>query len=190
MKLEEIFAILRVEKPDEVEEALETELFEIKRSILSKPLLRLSLKSKLSRLAQLSQIAESQKLMRENTSVPFSYELVRSDEVLLLWEGYMKAKNQWKMAFTQAQNVEYCMVLIEEGLSMERAFSEQFEDLNWTDQEPVFGVEPDPMLVQSGLKQAFQEGLKTFADLEKNKDKLGKDLLLALKRLSLLSKYL
>ena len=105
MKLEEIFAILRVEKPDEVEEALETELFEIKRSILSKPLLRLSLKSKLSRLAQLSQIAESQKLTRENTSVPFSYELVRSDEVLPLWEGYMKAKNQWKMAFTQAQNV-------------------------------------------------------------------------------------
>ena len=73
---------------------------------------------------------------------------------------------------------------------MEAAFAEQFRDLNWTDEEPVFGTEPDPMLVQNGLKQAAQNGWLTFTELEKNKSELEKGLLLAIKRLSLLPKYL
>ena len=68
---------------------------------------------------------------------------------------------------------------------------DSLKDIYWAEKHLTKAL---PKLLKAAtsdeLKQAFQEGLKTFADLEKNKDKLGKDLLLALKRLSLLSKYL
>lgn len=190
MKPEEILTILRVETLDEVEEAVEMELFELKKSILAKPLLRLTLKSKFVRLDLLAQMAESRQLYKNDEPLQFSYDLATSDEVLILWESYMKAKSQWKMAFTQTQAPRSLIGILEEGLSMERTFSEQFKALSWTDEEPVFGIEPDPMLIQNGLKQASRKGWRTFADLEKNKSELEKDLLLAIKRLSLLPKYL
>ncbi|TSJ44803.1 hypothetical protein [Fluviicola chungangensis] len=190
MTEEEILTVLRIESPDEVEEALELELFGIRKSVLGKPLLRLTLKSKWSRLDLLNKIAIDQQLFSVPEATGFRYELEQTDEVLPLWESYMKAKSRWKMAFTQAQSPATLMVLLEEGLKMERAFAEQFIPSDWIEEEPVFGVEPDPMLVQNGLKQAAQKAWLTFADLEKNKSELEKDFLLALKRLSLLPKYL
>ena len=190
MKSEEILAILRIENFDEVEDALELEHFELKKSILAKPLLRLTLKSKLVRLNQLAQIADNLELFQHVESLPFDYHLVESDEVLALWESYMKAKSHWKIIFSQTQTPLGLSEILEKGLQMEIAFSTQFEDLDWTDEEPVFGVEPDPMLIQKGLKEAAQNGWLTFRDLEKNKSELKKDLLLAIKRLSLLPKFL
>lgn len=190
MSPDEIRTILRIEDLDEVADALEVEIFEIKKSILTKPLLRLTLKSKLARLDLLAKIAADQELFQNQEVIEFSYDLKHTDEVLLLWESYMKAKSQWKIACTQTQTPAALAIILEEGLKMENAFSEQFLGLDWSDEEPVFGVEPDPMLIQNGLKQAAQKGWLTFADLEKNKSELEKDLLLALKRLSLLSKYL
>ena len=190
MDQKEILAFLRIESPDEVADAIETELFEIRKSILAKPLLRLTLKSKLARLKLLADIAAEQKLFQDQPKTSFTYSFQPSDEVLNLWESYMKAKSQWKMAFTQTESPAALAALLEEGLSMDTVFSEQFVSADWTDEEPVFGVEPDPMLIQNGLKQAAQKGWLTFADLEKNKSELEKGFLLALKRLSLLPKYL
>ncbi|MGV3613162.1 MAG: hypothetical protein ACO1N0_19535 [Fluviicola sp.] len=186
----EIFAVLRIESPDEVADALESELFEIRKTILAKPLLKLTLKSKLTRLNLLAQIAFHQKVFQESESVSFAYDLTGTAEVLALWENYMKAKSKWKMAFMQTQTPAGLISILEEGLKMEAAFCQQFAAMDWTDEEPVFGVEPDPMLIQNGLKQAAEKGWLTFEDLEKNKSELKKDLLLALKRLSLLPKYL
>ena len=190
MTQEEILGILRIEDLDEVTDALELEIFEIRKSILAKPLLRLTLKSKLARLDLLAKIAAHQGLFPCPEVIEFSYDLKQTDEVLLLWESYMKAKSQWKIVFTQTQTPAALAVVLEAGLKMDRVFSEQFLPLDWTDDEPVFGVEPDPMLVQNGLKQAAQKGWLTFEDLEKNKSELERGLLLALKRLSLLPKYL
>lgn len=190
MNPEEILALLHIEHPDEVEEALEMELFEMKKSILAKPLLRLTLKSKLARLALLDKIAESRNLFQTSQTIRFTYDVQQTNEVLPLWENYMKAKSQWKMVFTQTQNPAELANVLEEGLKMEASFSSRFLNADWIDEDPVFGVEPDPMLIQNGLKQAAQKTWLTFADLEKNKSMLEKDLLLALKRLSLLPKYL
>ena len=190
MNPDAILKILGIENIDEAADALEMEIFELKKSILVKPLLRLTLKSKFTRLDLLAQMAESRQLYKNDEALQFSYDLVISDEVLVVWESYMKARSQWKIAFTQTQTPRALKSILEEGLNLERTFSEQFKALSWTDEEPVFGVEPDPMLIQNGVKQAAGKGWLTFADLEKNKNELEKDLLLAIKRLSLLPKYL
>lgn len=190
MTTQEILAILSIENLDEVEDALELELFEMRKTILAKPLLRLTLKSKLTRLELLAKIASDQHLFPETEIPSFTYELSESERVLDLWGNYMKARSRWKMAFTQTRTPSGLALILQEGLKMEAAFSEQFAGLDWTDEEPVFGVEPDPMLIQNGLKQAAEKGWLTFEDLEKSKSELGKDFLLALKRLSLLPKYL
>lgn len=190
MTPEEIFAVLGIENLDEVEDALESELFEIRKTILAKPLLRLTLKSKLARLNVLAKIAGDQDLFQESSVFQFAYDVPKTDVVLELWGSYMKARSQWKMMFMQTQDPAGLMVVLEEGLKMELEFTQQFPVLDWTEEEPVFGVEPDPMLIQNGLKQAAEKGWSSFADLEKNKRELEKDLLLALKRLSLLPKYL
>lgn len=190
MTPDEILNMLRIESLDEVEDALESELFEIRKAVLAKPLLRLTLKSKLTRLNALAQIAEDQQVLPEQQPIPFQYDFQKTDRVLGLWENYMTAKSRWKMAFTRAHTPRAMAAVLEDGLQMELVFSEQFLNLDWTEEEPVFGAEPDPMLIQNGLKQSAQKGWLTFADLEKNKSELEKDLLLALKRLSLLPKYL
>jgi hypothetical protein len=187
---EEMLAVLRIENLDEVEDALESELFEIRKSVLAKPLLRLTLKSKLARLNVLAKIAENRHLFQEPSAFQLVFDVPKTVAVLELWGSYMKAKSQWKMMFMQTQDPVGLMVVLEEGLKMELEFTQQFPVLDWTEEEPVFGVEPDPMLIQNGLKQAAEKGWSSFADLEKNKRELEKDLLLALKRLSLLPKYL
>ena len=190
MDEEALLEILRISDLSEAEDALESEIFELKKTILAKPLLRLTLKSKLARLALLERVAEDRQFFLEDEAIPYTYQLVSTDEVLVLWQGYMKAKSQWKMAFTQTHTPKALALILDAGLKMEAAFAQQFLDLNWTDEEPVFGTEPDPMLIQNGLKKAAQNGWLTFAELEKNKSELEKDFLLAIKRLSLLPKYL
>lgn len=190
MNPEEILAVLWIENLDEVEDALETELFEIRKSILAKPLLRLTLKSKLARLNVLAKIAEEQQLFRESPVFQFVYDAPKTESALSLWESYMRVRSQWKMVFTQTQSPIGLTAFLEEGLKMELEFASKFPVSDWTEEEPVFGTEPDPMLLQNGLKKAAEKGWITFSDLEKNKNGLEKDLLLALKRLSLLPKYL
>lgn len=190
MNPEEILAILRIENLDEVADALESELFEIRKSILAKPLLRLTLKSKLARLHVLANIAEDRQLFREPQFFQFVYDAPKTESALSLWESYMRAKSQWKMMFTQTQSPIGLTVVLEAGLKMELEFASKFPVADWIEEEPVFGTEPDPMLIQNGLKKAAEKGWNTFSDLEKNKSELEKDLLLALKRLSLLPKYL
>jgi hypothetical protein len=187
---EEILVVLRIENLDEVEDALESELFEIRKSILAKPLLRLTLKSKLTRLNVLAKIAEDQQLFRGQQVYQFRYDAPKTESALSLWESYMRARSQWKMVFTQTQSPIGLTAVLEEGLKMEWEFASKFPVSDWTEEEPVFGTEPDPMLIQNGLKKAAEKGWITFSDLEKNKNGLEKDLLLALKRLSLLPKYL
>lgn len=190
MNPEEILVVLRIENLDEVEDALESELFEIRKSILAKPLLRLTLKSKLTRLNVLAKIAEDQQLFRGQQVYLFRYDAPKTESALSLWESYMRARSQWKMVFTQTQSPIGLTAVLEEGLKMEWEFASKFPVSDWTEEEPVFGTEPDPMLIQNGLKKAAEKGWITFSDLEKNKNGLEKDLLLALKRLSLLPKYL
>ncbi|WP_300663992.1 hypothetical protein [Fluviicola sp.] len=188
MSPEEICSILRIEDLSEAADALEMELFELKKSVLAKPLLRQTLKSKILRLEKLSQVTAS--LNFPEGQVSFEYDLLQTDNVLELWGGYMKAKSHWKRLFAQSTTPESAIVLLEQGLKMELAFSEQFSASDWIEEDPVFGVEPDPMLIQNGLKQASERGFLRFEDLEKNKSELQKELLLAIKRLSLLPKYL
>ncbi len=190
MNPEEILAVLGIENLDEVSDALESELFEIRKSILAKPLLRLTLKSKLARLNVLAKIAEDRQLFREPQVLQFIYDSPKTGSALTLWESYMSARSQWKMMFTQTQSPNGLTAVLEEGLKMELEFAVQFPVMNWIEEEPVFGTEPDPMLIQNGLKKAAEKGWASFKDLEKNKSELEKDLLLALKRLSLLPKYL
>lgn len=190
MSPEEILAVLRIENLDEVEDALESELFEIRKSILAKPLLRLTLKSKLARLNILANIAEDRQLFSEPQVFQLIYDAPKAESALSLWESYMRARSQWKIAFTQTQSPMGLAAVLEEGLKMEMEFASKFPVSDWTEEEPVFGTEPDPMLIQNGLKKAVEKGWITFSDLEKNKSELEKDLLLALKRLSLLPKYL
>jgi hypothetical protein len=190
LKLEEILTVLKIADSSEIEDALELEVFELKKAILAKPLLRQTLKSKFLRLKLLGNIAESQGLMSNEFEVGFHVESLETVEALKLWESYMRAKSYWKAIFSQGHYPQQIELILEEGLKMELYFTNQFPPLNWTDEEPVFGIEPDPMLIQNGLKSAFEKGWLTFADLEKNKSELKKDLLLALKRLSLLPKYL
>ncbi len=189
MSPEEICSILRIEDLSEAADALEMEVFELKKSILAKPLLRQTLKSKIVRLEKLSEIAEELELQTEE-KIPFEFDSVKTDKVLELWGSYMKAKSNWKRVFSQSTTPTSVIALLEQGLEMELVFSQQFKTLDWIEEDPVFGVEPDPMLIQNGLKQASERGLLTFEDLEKNKSELQKELLLAIKRLSLLPKFL
>jgi hypothetical protein len=58
------------------------------------------------------------------------------------------------------------------------------------DGQPVFGKEPDPMILQHGFSVIAQHSIQNWQEIIKNKDKFTFDFLVALKRLSLLRQYL
>ncbi len=179
---------------DELLDALELALFEIKKYFLTKPLLAATAKPRLNKLAVLLEIETLLSIpnnKESHTEVEFDpTQTELSPDVLKLWEQYMQSKQLWKTQLSNAASVQEVIVLVERGLIMEKAFSLLFPEFDWIDEVPVFGQEPDAMEIQKALRIVRESHGTTFEELHNNKNKLPANLLLALKRLSLLPKYL
>lgn len=190
MNQEEVIAFFQLSDLSELPDVLEQELFELKKDILTKPLLFKPLQTKKKRLLLLKTIAETY-LVTEKTDSPIgSFLFEKSTKPLGLWKAYMQDKNEWKRLFSVAISPAYLLDLLSKGLEIELHYTQQFPAIDWIEEQPVFGVEPDPMPIQKGLLFAAEQGWDSFELLESHKSELDKALLLGLKRLSLQIKFL
>lgn len=176
--------------PDE-NNRLEEALFELKQFFVSKPVLFKTFHGKLKRLEELFfELIETENQLSNNSSV---FEIPGfSNEKSLLdhYQQYFRCKNQLKQYLVITDSPVEVRKIVLQLINLEQQFCGLFPEMNWTDEVVVFGVEPDPMILQNALQVAAKNGCNTIQELFQQKDMLPKSALLALKRLSLLSKYI
>jgi hypothetical protein len=171
-------------------EQIEQSLFELKQFFITKPILYKTYQAKMKRLDQLIAFAEQWNWEMEQDGDMLHLPVFHPTEpILTQYQAYFNAKNGFKqqVSHTSSPRVikQIALLLIE----LERAFCALFPPFDWCNEDVVFGVDPDPMLLQNVFQTASEEGLKTVAQIHARKEALSKPAILALKRLSLLSKY-
>lgn len=174
-----------VENDEEAFDLMESELFEIKQFFLTKPLLWLTATAKLKRLKEISACLEND----NSTGVFFSAPEKHQVAPLAWWKAYSLFKTSLKNRIAQVHSPFALIQLIETGLRIEVQYLELVPMLNVIEAQPVYGKEPDPMILQHGFSLIAQLQLVSWEAIIKNKDKFTFDFLVALKRLSLLRQY-
>lgn len=189
MNLQEALGFLQVEAVEDIADALELQLFTIKQDFISKPLLAVTAKSRIQKLNKLKEVEVL--LAIPSSSGELKLELKADlSKIQLFWENYMRVKLEWKTQLSKAESASEILALIDRGFELELYFSKQVPMLDWTTEEVVFGQEPDAMEVQKAIQLAARFECFTFEEIYQHKNKFPLSLLKALKRLSLLPKYL
>lgn len=183
--------ILGIEEGEDLLDALELAVFEVKNHFLSKPLLYATASSRLKKINHLINVEHFLNPSSNNLICEFEFQSIQStDSIQDFWRAYMQSKQQWKTRLAQTNSIKAIGELIQKGLEMELYYSSIVPQLEWNDETPVFGQEPDAMEIQKALSFAEQNSWLSFEEIYENKNKLPASLLIALKRLSLLPKYL
>lgn len=186
----EALVYLSIDSVDEAEEAYENQLFELKQHFLTRPVLWKTAEGKLKRLAQL-QVAYEALGGTATTSTISLDSFAFTTDFQESFSVYHSRRNQLKQLNAAAVDAVAVSACVQELLELERSFVQLFEGLDeWTDSAVVIGAEPDVMLMQQQLKEQFALGRNTLQLLYASKNNLPNELLLALKRLSLLKNYL
>ena len=89
-----------------------------------------------------------------------------------------------------ADSARSVVELISIGQDIDRRFAESVPQLNFSDEEPVYGKEPDPMVLENGFRKMEQEQMNNFQEVKNNEKLFDKAFLVSLDRLSQLSKYM
>jgi hypothetical protein len=191
MTPQEALTYLSIDSVDDAEEVYENQLFELKQHFLTKPVLWKTAEGKLKRLAQL-QAAYEALGGKPQAALPVSVEVITFPvDFQESFAAYHLRRNQLKQINAAAVNAVAVSACVRELLELERSFVQLFEGLDdWTATAVVIGTEPDVMLMQQQLKEQFALGRNTLQLLYSAKNNLPNELLLALKRLSLLKNYL
>jgi hypothetical protein len=161
----------------------ENELFDLKQTLISKPILLATALPKLKKIRFQSELRFNELSI---SSHPFEW-----------WNSYVSWKNDWKLNVFKAKSSSVLSTLIQEALSVELQFVTPFAILSFEDfldETPVFGKEPDPMCMHEGFLLLNKSGISEINEIEtfvkNNLSLFNLQFVLGLKRLSLLTKYL
>lgn len=176
-------------KTDSEEEALdklEQTLFEIKQHFISKPWLALTAKARIRTLKELSELEGAD--TGATVFLPGVSE-VTTENMLEWWTAYQHFHNRVKQLLMQTNTAGELLKLVDYLFRGEKHFVTQVPGWEWGTEEPVFGTEPDPMMIQKALVALDSKGIRTFAELFDTRPECPNELLLAVKRWSGLIKY-
>lgn len=176
-------AYFKVEDWEEAEELLEAELFAIKQHFISKPWLQLTAKSRLKKLNELSAFFD------KKHTVWNAPERVVTSDVLAWWTAYQRLCLWGKQQIMLQEEPGALLALMDELFRGVHQFMEQVPALEYTEEEPVFGTEPDPMFVQREIMDLNSRGIRNFAEIFEQRQYVSSSFLLTCKRWSLLVKY-
>lgn len=187
----EALAHLNIDNAEDAEDGFETALFETKQFLLTKPVFLKTFHNRLVKLAKQHEafLALGGEAQQPTETIPETFEA--SDDLMVHFSSYHAAKNRIRQQLSATNDAETlrstCLRLIEN----ERVFAEPFAAYtDWTQEPVTIGKEPDSMDVLALLKAQATNGLVTLAQLHSTKNNLPQELLLVLKRLSLLKNYL
>lgn len=182
---------LGIEDPVEAEDAFEDAVFVVRQQLIAGPVLLKTTESRCKRLLTL-ELAHSVITGKQTGT---SHEISENRQLPETVPDFFTAYHQHKSALLQklasTLNVGTIVFLANELLELERALAAPFSVYpDWTEETVTIGREPDPMPILQLLRKQADAGRKTITELYENKNNLPTELLIVLKRLSLLKNYL
>lgn len=192
MNREEAFAQLKIASEDDAEDGYEAALFETKQFFLTKPVFLKTFESKWGKLEKQYQAfvtlgGQPDPLIDLLPMPAFQPQ----EEILEHLLEYHRVKNTIKQRLSAADSFVLVHLFAEQLVELERRFAEPFAVFpDWSEEPVTFGKEPYVMEVVALLREQSANALKNLKELHENKNKLPNELLLVLKRLSLLKNYL
>ena len=191
MTTAEACVFLGIEHPEEATDAFEDAVFAVRQQLIAGPVLLKTTESRCKRLRMLDQahFVLTGKQIVESQEIP---EKIHLPETLPeLFTAYHQLKSSLLQKLSSTMQVETMVFLANELVELERALIAPFSTFaDWGEEAVTIGKEPDPMLILKLLREQVELGRKTIADLYENKNNLPTELLIVLKRLSLLKNYL
>jgi hypothetical protein len=182
--------VLGTDDPDEAEDLLEEELFELRKFVLAGPVL---LKTFQSRMKKARQMNEARDVLfgKSGSAAKIQISFSPASSFVETWLGYNAEKNRLKQLVSSASGYASMEAAINAMVELERALAALFAGYDdWTPEEALVSREPDPMYFLEWLRNATAERMNSIDELYSGRDKLDPGLAKALKRLSLLTKYL
>lgn len=190
MDAEEAIRILGTDDADEAADLLEEALFELRRFVLAGPVL---LKTFQSRMKKAAKIGEAYEILtgKQARATEIAIGFTPFSSFVETWLAYSTEKNRLKQLVSAATDYPSMHSAIEAMIELERGLANLFSGYtDWTAEDALVSKEPDPMYLLEWLRNAAAQGMNSIPDLYSGRDKLEPGLAKALKRLSLLPKYL
>lgn len=171
---------------DELQDALEEQLFELKRFFISRAPIR---KLFQSRLDKLGKIHLALKVLQADfgfsSNMP-AFAFPNSEDILEVFQIYQQENRALKTGIAQSANPLEITVLAERLLMLEKAYAEKWALEPKEEEETLVSRESDPMEILAAIKAFRAKGGKSFKDLEKAENTVPETLINEMKRLSLL----
>jgi hypothetical protein len=172
----------------------EEKLFEVKRHLQQKPLLRATVKSRISELTQLSLLEEQLPVSRSEYALhlpDFS-----GKDASEQWALYSTVLSRWKLQIFQTDSAKDILELIQFGFEFMKGFYSRIPDFELKEEDPKVGIAENVMYLQAGFQWVKEEQIRTFSELgEQLVDRIPENetiklFAMELKRLSLRLSYL
>lgn len=188
---------LTFENEEEAEAYFDETLFEIKKDLLQKPLLRATLKS---RLRKLDQLEELEKVLGEVGTThelslpetPFFTEFSVQEQ----WRIFASGVSKWKLAISSVNSVSALRAIVENGFALWKAYCLVLPEIVLYEEDPKVGLAENVMVLNDGFRLMEEQSIRTFQELlivqfedSEQKERLHL-FLVELKRLSLRIPYL
>jgi len=178
---------------ESAEEYFETQFFEIKQQIQSKPLLRATAKQRIKSLQELQEFESVIDLTpaQVNFSLP-SYSGLNMHEA---WLIFSSTYSSWKLRSFNASTPSELLALIEIGFHLQRDFYGLIPSVQWEEEDPKVGATEQLMNLHTGFAEYKSKGIVDFSELalvpftEIKANEITYLFFLELKRLSLRFQY-
>lgn len=177
-------AYYQVSTQEEAESLLEDELFALKQHFIDKPWLTQTAKSRLKKMDELAVY-----FVKEQSSLQLPV-LNPTDNVADWWRNYQHLVLWGKQQIMLQSNPLQLKGLIDDLFRAVRYLFSQVPQLHYTSTEPIFGTDPDPMLVQKEIVALNSRGISTFAQISEQREAISDVMLVVCKRWSLMVNYL
>lgn len=191
MTTAEACLFLGIEHPEEAEDAFENAVFTIRQQLIAGPVLLKTIESRCKRLRSLQQ-AYTVLTGEESVAATEQPQSVQLPETLPdLFTVYHQQKSALLSQLASTLNVDSIVFLANELIALERALIAPFTQFSdWGEAAVTIGKDADQMLVLQLVREQVELGRKSVNDLYENKNNLPSELVIVLKRLSLLHKFL
>jgi hypothetical protein len=170
---------------DDLNEEIETRLFEIKNFFLSKIPVQKLVDSRIIKLEKITDFALLLDLNFQDSSVD-AIEL-KGKKVLEIYAAYQQEKQKIRLELLNSSNPKEILAKATSLIKLEKLYASKwyFDKLDCS--EIIVSKEPDPMIILQEIKKMEELALFAFEDYKKSQKSMSQILLNEMKRLSLLS---
>jgi hypothetical protein len=187
MTNKEALAILGIANPDEVEDAFEERLFELKQYFLTKPLISKLYRSQSEKIVHLCQAAYHFGLEFHQDPLVISEQWGGfTGEIAHDYLAFEKHRSSFKECLMKTSDGVRIAQLVDQLLKIQEEYLTLWPEIKG--EGVILGKEPDPMELLSGIKELQKIGIYRFEQLNNQMLEIPSVLLNEWKRLSLLSK--